>query len=248
VRADQQLTVRMGGDCFQIACEDCKTIDELTALLKPWIVEGTGLPGFRVSVPESKSGLWILLGSDGAVLARSVDRMPVVRALLRHLSALAAQKGPNAVRLGLRALGGPGGYVLVEPDLLRYKPPIERRLDRLGLRVVDSVFVEVAEGAPFLCSIATEQPSLASADCGHVDASLAAGPVRSVLWPASLDATEPTPGQVAHAFARVARSGSTEERLDFAIDWSKRVSLRLVSPDRGEDILDVAASLLTAQE
>lgn len=245
MRAEQQLSVNIGGDFFQIACNDTDVIQELRELLSPWFMEGQGLPGFKISVPEPGNKMWVLLGSEGNVLARSTDRSAVVRALLRHLAALAAPQHQETQRVGMSAFTGPSGVVLVDSRLLNAQPPIERALTRSQLAIVDSPFLEVAiEGDPMVSAIAASEPASNYTDDGHVHPVSVEGSIQGLLWAASPDAAEVTPGQVAQALASVARTGTHAERIDFGIAWCEKVPVHLVVPwDKGS-VLRTAEELL----
>lgn len=245
MRADQQLSVNMGGDFFQIACNDTDVIRELQDLLSPWFMEGQGLPGFKISVPEPGNKMWVLLGSEGNVLARSTERSAVVRALLRHLAALAAPQQPSTQRVGMSAFSNSAGVVMIDSRLLNAQPPIERALTRSGLEVVDSPFLEVAiDGDPTVSAIAAGEPASSQTDDGHAHPASIGGPVKGFLWAASPDAAEVTPGQVAHALASVARTGTHADRLDFGIAWCEKVPVYLVVPSDKGSVLRTAEELL----
>lgn len=245
MRADQHLSAHMGGDVFQIACEDTDTIIELTERLRPWLNDGQGLPGFKISVPQPGNRMWVLLGSNGNVLGRSTQQHAIIEILLRHLAALIAPQREATQRLDLGAYASSSGVVLIDPSLLRSQPPIERQLAEAGFSMVDSPFVEAnTVGPPSLSAIAASEFALDDSLEGHLHSASVSGRVRGLLWPSSPDAADVTPGQIAHALAKVAKSGTREARIDFGISWADSLHVRLVDALEKHSVLLTAKALL----
>ncbi len=242
MRAEQQLNLDMGGDCFQIVCEDPQIIEQLRPALTPWMVEGPGLIGYKIVAPNESTPLWILIGSDGAILSRSRTAEPVVRALQRHLMALAAPDLPSAVRLGLTGVVGPRGVALVDPEVLRTQPLVERQLQRMDMAVIDSPFVQLRPGETIALPIYVTDET--ETDIGHQSATVGPAPIVGVIWHAYADALQPTRGQAAHALAVSARTGSHAERIEAGISWSHLPAL--ITDDNSKGGLHRALSTLLA--
>ena len=245
MRADQQLSVQMGGDVFQIACEDSETVADLRSQLHPWLFDGQGLPGFQISPPGSDNKLWVLLGSNASVLARSTERSTIVRILLRHLGAMRAPQPPSTRRLGAAAFAGQSGVVLLGPSLLRKQPPIERQLVRAGLSLIDSSFIQVNELAPdSLVGIENSDPTDDELIPAHQHPAAGVGPIAGLLWQSDTDPAEVSSGQVAHAVSSITRNGTHTDRIDFGISWSDKLKIHLVNQFESGSVVAKAAQLV----
>lgn len=245
MRTNSSISLDIGGDHFHIRCEDSEALALIAGFSQRWQAAPAVLPGYQVSAPSKSKRLWVLLGSNGAVLARSLRRDDVLTCLERHLHALASPRAADASRFSLTAVAGPEGVVLVHPDLFRYQPFIERRWAQAGLSIVDSPFAQIRlESDP----VAVASPSSDSTATypGHCALADAAGPVRGLLWTGYHDAPAATHAQVVHALATSLLAGDRDDRLEAAKEWARHLGVLLVPAFERKSLLTSATELLNS--
>lgn len=252
---DTSISLGIGGDHFHILCDDPDALARIAEFSRPWHAAPAALPGFQVAPPTAGKRLWVLLGSNGAVLARSTDRDDILRCLERHLHALASDRPNDSSRFSLTAIAGPNGIALVHPDLFRYQPFIERRWAQAGMAIVDSVFASLQLNSsqlnsphlaspPMSIGSAPTSPDLINGLLGHIDSSLVNRPVLGLLWTGHYDAPEATHAQIVHALTTSSLADSQGERLRTAHEWAPHLPIVLVPALERKSLLEAAKALL----
>lgn len=172
------------------------------------------------------------------MLARSQNAEAVVRSLRRHLAAILAAPADTTGCFRLGAIVRDDDVVLIDPLLLQAQPIVERRYQRSSVELVDSPFVAINRDGRLEMEPAERNDLMpVESDRGHIGIDQATGPVTGLVWRAAPESTEPTPGQIAHAFASVSMADSIEDRLDAAITASQHVPVRLARPDEKGSLL-----------
>ena len=195
--------------------------------------EDLGLFVFQVSKAPTDAGLWSLVGMDGAVLARSTEAEEVVEILNRHLLALSVPQPRSGYhRLALRTVvGRTGNSVLIDPQLIRNQPVIERTFAKAGFGVVDAPFVDVDAKSASVVPLENNFHSESAALVGHIDPfSMGRSKVRAVLWAVDSSDAETRESQTIHSIASSIRNGTRDERVDAAAQLAASVPARLVQP------------------
>lgn len=243
MRADQILTLQLGDELRTLIVGDSSLAAKLTSDLGDILANGYAAPGFKIEAPSGRHGFWLLIGGDGAVIARARTSDAIERSLRRHVAAVCAKSLPaNSSPFALRSIVGGDASVLVSPQLLKAQPPVERQLSKHGLAVVDSPFVLVRDGRSV--GIRDAAHSVRD-DRGHTAMVHDAISIRGLLWMKwGEGAVTPTRGQVAHAFAVAARSGSRDDRLDEGLTMADQVVVELVDGTKQGACLTAARRLL----
>ncbi len=243
------MSVSIGASDFQIVVDDPRQAQDLLPEFERWKTEAPAGPGFRLQSPPRKKGLRVALGADGAPIARSRQTEVVTSVLRRHLDALIGGSQTDcSTRLGLRAIVGPAGVLLVDASLLRSQPVIERRFAAHSLKVVDSPFVDVVL-LPNSIALQPVPRSELSTDedlVGHASDPANGSVVKGLLWMGQATGSAPSTAQVAHALASSARSGSREQRVQLGIDLAERMHVVLVDPTQRSSLVGAAAELLSS--
>lgn len=243
---DLQLAFELGVDRVSILCDDHSIVTQLKDELCAWLTNSIAFPGFKIETPTPDNRMWVLLGSDGTILGRSVERDLVVRALKRHLGSIAATptEGPY-LRTSLRAISGPASAVILDKALLQKQPFAERQYQRYGLAVLDAPFVDLVVDTPSqLHGLSVPDAFAIEAEPGHSPVPAGNLPVQSLLWPATEDASQPTHAQVTHALASVSMNGTHRQRLDRASTIARDLPIRFVSIHDRNSALTAARELL----
>ena len=219
---------------FRVVVPDAATKDRLAVNLVDHLYDSDAFVGFQVRRPETARGFWQLLSGTGEILARSRTDDEVLGALVGHLAAIASPVPDEAMRFQLRALTrGANGPV----KLLGARPGAgdslsERRLARLGLRIVDSLFVDLRRdgtvepaGLPWPGLDDLPVPE------GHLRPwELYRQQLTEVIWPTDTPVDIVTPAAAwTQVLAGKAASGSRSDRLDFVADLCASTTLRTAS-------------------
>jgi hypothetical protein len=204
----------MNDRLFRVVIPDPELLGTLKKLLEDFAHDSDALLGFQMT--EGGGGLWTLVSGSGEVLARSRSKHMVFGSLLNFIDEMAAPAPTDGVvRLAMRALVRTegNGATLFGPHPHLFGPFIERRLEKAGLSVVDSRFVDIdmADGPPKL-AMTVETPAIHHKSHLHVNTLHA--PIERIALPAELwRSVDPTPGVVAAAIASSSRSAGRKARL-----------------------------------
>jgi hypothetical protein len=156
----------------RVLSEVPEATEALNAALIHHLVPEPGEPSFVLKEPDRPGGLCVLLDRAGFVLARSRTFEDIVAVLLRHLGVFLAPP-PGTTRLSMRTLlADDGTATLVGFPLFSTPPVVERRLQRVGQRIVDRLVVDVRSDGKLALTASPWRSSLAESDVvGHADVS-----------------------------------------------------------------------------
>jgi hypothetical protein len=205
---------------LRVLCEDPTVGAELAQQFSAFVVDEPAPIGLVLKAPSEPGSLWLVLDRSGFVYGRC-RRADDAGRILRSLLTSFEPSSPEVYRLRCRAFVASDGRMTVSLfPLFVTTPPIERRLERLGLAVYDRLAVDLGR------DLVVVEPGAGSATvdrdiAGHIS-SAAGAVVRAVVVPAPVGATISR----AQATALVASSMS--------------------GPDRSS-ILDVADALVETQ-
>lgn len=173
--------------------EDHATLNKLRARLDPYVVDGPCPVGFVIKADSGSGKLSLLLDRTGFILGRSRKPDDCLEILVRHLGGFSPPP-PGAVRLRMRALLGPdGSAVLAEFPLFTSPAAVERRLKRVGYRIVDRLLADVTAEPDGRCRLETTEWTYASPEflvAGHAEVPSSPTAVSALLLTGDSHSTE----------------------------------------------------------
>ncbi len=241
MRADA-LDLSIGEHQLRVVLPDGGSLAILADAFRDYLMDEPAPPAFRVKPPDGQGDFYVLLDRSGFILARSRTSegcMAVLGGILAGLEPVPA----GSVRLPLRAVANDEGVVLASFPLFRVPALIERRLERIGYRIVDGLMVDIdqdlllSRSAPKWAG--SQAPQLPP---GHCDDKIDRSEVSAVLMP-RVGSVAPTRAQ-SIAFLAAGDPSFRNQSLDVAERLADRA--RNVPVTRsGEPIPDIYALLKT---
>lgn len=210
----------MNDRLFRVVVTDPELLATAKEMFGEFVYDSDALLGLQMT--EGGGGLWSLVSGSGEVLARSRDKHDVFGSLLNFIDELAAPPPPEGVaRLSMRAVvrADDEGATLFGPYAHVFGPLVERRLEKAGLAVVDSRFVdvEIGDAGAHVVSAGADGP-IGSAGAAHVSRHAGRWLVERVVLPEAVwQQVVPPPAMVAADLATATRSGTLRDRLLAAV-------------------------------
>lgn len=210
------------------------------------VYDSDALLGFQVTRPAEGGGILLLLSRWGRVLARSRNPVDILASLHHHLLAIDRQVPPDgSLRLELRAVRHRSGAVtLLGPEVGELEALPERRLQPLGIAIVDAPYVDVDKRTLRVVPISTQEEADAFASPPTHTIFTDGASITNLVW-RNPDATDlqPTTALIAHALASRIRNGSLADRLELAVMIAGEVDVHFVDPNRASQIVSVLSQL-----
>lgn len=197
------LDLAIGDHTTRVMCADDDVLATLRAGLAACLTKKNAPLGFVLHVPTDRQRLYVVTDRSGFVLGRTRERDQALAILAGHLNALRPPR-PGTVRLRARALTAPdGGAVLAPWPLLQAPPVFEPRLEGMGFRIIDRLWVDVNSSLGTLDHDDVPWPALHAFDPGpgHISALPDRYELRGLLLPGGPDGDQPTKAQLVHYVA-----------------------------------------------
>ena len=221
MRADA-IDLDIAGPSLRVLCDDPVGIEMLRADFADHLIDQPSAVGFSLRVPSGGTTFHVLLDRSGSILARARSTEECLAVLRSHLAALLPPP-PDTIRLRAHAiLLDNATAALVAHPLFVHHPPIERRLQRASLRLVDRLVVDVRPDGSLLMAAAQwdNRRRLPQAG-GHSAAPTEATRIETVVVPQIAHET-PTRAEVVALLAASMCSGSHGDRLALAERLAER--------------------------
>lgn len=178
------IDVDIAGHQIRVLCEVPQATTVLRGALSEHLLGEPAEPGFVLKQPDRPGGLHVLLDRAGFILARSRSWEDCVAVLARHLGVFLPPH-LGTVRLAMRVLlGDDGRATLVGFPLFSTPPVVERRLQRVGQRIVDRLVVDVhPDGRLDMTATPWASEFVARDVVGHAEAAVTGASAWRVLLP-----------------------------------------------------------------
>lgn len=234
----------MGPHAFRIHVAEPKLRDVVSSQLADYVrTTDDLLLGYKVDSPEKANGMYVLLSGAGTVLGRARSGEDIVQILVNHLAGqLIEPAQPGYLRIGLRVLSTSTRTALLGPTLATRPTLIERSMERAGVSVVDSAFVDVDPATGQLNRFVTPADAPVAKNIGaHLSPTTFDNELTELLWPGEYVPADLSISLVTRELARFARNGDRAFRLRASRLLARHLDVRVIA---SRDSRDVIAALV----
>lgn len=234
----------MGSHAFRIHVAEPNLRDVVASHLADYVrTTDELLLGYKVDSPERANGMYVLLSGAGTVLGRARSGADIVQILMNHLAGqLIESPKPGYLRIGLRVLSTSTRTALLGPTLATSPTLIERTMERAGVYVVDSAFVDVDPETAQLAQFVTPAGAPATRSVGaHLSPTNFDNELTELLWPGEYVPSDLSNSLVTRELARFARNGDRAFRLSASRLLADRLHVRVVASRDSRDVIAALA-------
>lgn len=210
------VNLELFGTRLRVVCDTAPNAEMLRSAMRDHVIAESADLGFVIRAPADHRRLYLVLDRSGLVLGRTASSTEAVVMLSRHLASFLPPP-PNTVRLRARLLVKGAFANLAGWPLFTDIPVVERRLERIGFRIVDRLIVDLRRDgavsfAPSPWRDLAEQCEIA----GH--ASVSDGPfeLQAVMVPQVTRADPSRASVIAFLAGTMIGDADRHDRLDLA--------------------------------
>ncbi len=239
------IGVVAGEHAFRVHVTDPELRDEIRgALVGNTRPADDLLLGYKIDSPARSGGMFVILSGAGDVLGRVRNRHDVVQILLNHLATrLTGPPAHGRLRIGLRMLTTTTRTALIGPDLATKPVLIERQMERSGVSLLDSPFVDVDPASAEISALATPPGSRVGSSFGvHISPTAFEGTLSELIWFGDHLPSDPSRSLVTRELARFARNGNREFRLRESRRLASNLSVRILGSRDSRRLVEELAS------
>jgi len=231
----------MGQQPFRVHIAEPKLRDAISSQLVEYLCPTDELMlGYQIDSPDEPGGIYALMSGAGAVLGRARSEGEIVQILMNHLAGrLADPPPPGYLRIDLRVLSSEARTVLVGPTLATKPTLIERSMERAGVYVVDSPFVDLdPETGQVAQFIVPGGVPIAESVGVHLSPTGFDAVITDLLWPGVYLPSDLSNSLVTREVARFVRNGDRAARLSGSRLLAERLRVQLVGSRHSKDVID----------
>ena len=184
--------------------------------------------------------MYVLLSGAASVLGRARRGKDIVQILMNHLvGRLAGPPKPGCLRIDLRVLSTSRRTALIGPTLATRPTLIERVMEREGVFVVDSPFVDVDPETARIARFAMPRDAPKARSIGvHLSPTNFETKITDLLWPGDEIPSDLSSSLVARELARFARNGDRAFRLRASRLLADRLGVGVVASRDSRHVID----------